>query len=149
MPSFRTTILQSGKTTTGIEVPDAVVEALGSGKRPPVTVTMNGYSYRTTIASMGGRFMISVSADVRAQAQVAGGDKIEVNVDLDTGSREVSVPDDFRRALDIDGAAARFFDGLSYSNQLRHVLAIEGAKAPETRQRRIDKAVADLHAGLK
>jgi hypothetical protein len=149
MPHFRTTILQAGKTATGIEVPEAVVEALGSGKRPAVTVTVNGYSYRTTIAPMGGRFMIPVSADVRAKAQVAGGDAVEISLELDTAPREVSIPDDFRKALDADGTAGRFFDGLSYSNRLRHVLAIEGAKAPDTRQRRIDKSVADLHAGKK
>jgi hypothetical protein len=90
---FRTTILQSGKTATGIEVPDEVMEALGSGKRPAVTVTVNGYSYRSTVATVGGRSMVGLSAEHRAGAGVAGGDEVEVDVELDTAPREVAVPD--------------------------------------------------------
>ncbi len=144
---FRTILLQNGKTATGFVVPDEVVEALGAGKRPPVRVTINGYSYRNTVASMGGRFMLGVSAEHRVGARVAAGDEVEVEIELDTAPREVTVPADFAEALDRDKAARTYFDGLSYSNRLRIVLGIEGAKAAETRQRRIVKAVEMLRQG--
>jgi bacteriocin resistance YdeI/OmpD-like protein/uncharacterized protein DUF1905 len=144
---FRTTIVQTGKTTTGIEVPDEVMEALGSGKRPAVKVTVNGYSYRSTVASMGGRSMVSLSAEHRAGAGVAGGDEVEVDMELDTAPREVTVPDDLAAALDAEPAARATFDGLSYSNKSWHVLQVTGAKTEETRQRRIAKSVEALRQG--
>jgi Bacteriocin-protection, YdeI or OmpD-Associated/Domain of unknown function (DUF1905) len=144
---FRTTLLQSGKTATGIRVPDEVVEALGAGKRPAVTVTINGYTYRNTIAVMGGEYMVGVSAEHRAGAGVAGGDTIDVDIELDTAPREVTVPEDFAAALDGDPDARRTFDGLSYSNKSWHVLQVEGAKTDETRQRRIAKSIDALRAG--
>ena len=144
---FRTTIQQSGKTATGIQVPEQVIEALGSGKRPAVTVTINGYTYRSTVAVMGGEYMIGVSAEHRAGAGVAGGDEVEVDIDLDTAPREVSIPADFAAALEAEPAARRTFDGLSYSNQSWHVLQVEGAKTDETRQRRIAKSLDILKRG--
>ena len=144
---FRTTIQQSGKTATGIQVPDEVVEALGSGKRPAVRVTINGYTYRSTVAVMGGVYMVGVSAEHRAGAGVAGGDEVEVDVDLDTAPREVDVPADFAAALAAEPEARRTFDGLSYSNKSWHVLQVEGAKTDETRQRRIMKSVDSLKQG--
>jgi bifunctional DNA-binding transcriptional regulator/antitoxin component of YhaV-PrlF toxin-antitoxin module len=144
---FHATLEQSGKTATGVEVPAEVVDALGSGRKPAVTVTINGYSYRSSIASMGGRFMLPVSAEVRGGAGVAAGDELEIDVELDTTPREVVVPEDLGAALDADADARRFFDGLSYSNKRRIVLSIEGAKTAETRERRIGKAVASLHDG--
>jgi hypothetical protein len=144
---FRTTIEQSGPNTTGIPVPEEVVEALGAGRRPAVTVSLNGHSYRSTIAGMGGRPMISLSAENRAAAGVAGGDEVEVDLALDTAPRDVAVPTDLAAALDADPAARRTFDRLSYSNKSWHVLQIEGAKTDETRQRRIAKSVAALREG--
>ena len=144
---FRTTILKSDKTATGIHVPDEVVASLGAGKRPKVTVTINGYSYRSSVASMDGRFMVGVSATVREGAGVAGGDTVDVDIELDTAPREVAVPPDFAAELKREPDAKRFFEGLSYSNQQWHVLSIEGAKSPETRQRRIDKSVDMLRDG--
>jgi hypothetical protein len=141
---FRTTIRQSGKTATGIAVPPEIVEALGKGKRPPVRVTINGHTYRSTVAVMGGEFMVGVSAEQRANAGVAGGDEVDVDIELDTEPREVTVPPDFAEALEGAPDAKRAFEGLSYSNRLRHVLSIEQAKTAETRQRRIVKAVAEL-----
>jgi len=138
---------QSGKTTTGIEVPEEVVTALGSGKRPPVRVTINDYTSRSAVAVMGGRFMPGVSAEVREAAAVAGGDELDVDVELDTEPREVTVPPDLAAALDDEPDARRYFDGLSYSSKSRHVLAIEGAKTDETRQRRIAKSVGMLREG--
>ena len=144
---FRATVELGGKTATGIEVPPEVVAALGSSRKPAVRMTINDYTYRSTVATMGGRFMVGVSADVRAAAGIAAGDQVDVDIELDTAPREVNVPADFGAALDRDPDARRFFDGLSYSNRLRFVLNVEGAKTDETRQRRIDKSVAMLHEG--
>jgi Bacteriocin-protection, YdeI or OmpD-Associated/Domain of unknown function (DUF1905) len=144
---FRTTIQQTGKNTTGIPVPDDVVAALGSGRRPAVTVTVTGYSYRSTVASMGGVSMVSLSAEHRAGAGVAGGDEVEVDLELDTAPREVTVPDDLAAALDAEPTARATFDGLSYSNKSWHVLQVTGAKTDETRQRRIAKSVETLRQG--
>ncbi len=144
---FRTTILQSGKTAAGIQVPDDIVERLGSGRKPAVRVTINGYTYRSTVAVMSGVYMIGVSADNRARAGVAGGDEVDVDIELDTAPRVVDVPADFAAALDAEPDARRTFDGLSYSNKSWHVLSIEGAKTDETRQRRIAKSVEALKAG--
>jgi hypothetical protein len=141
---FRTTVQQAGKTATGIQVPEAVVEALGSGKRPPVKVTINGYTYRSTVAVVGGAHMVGVSAESRAGAGIAGGDEVEVDVELDTAPREVAVPADLAAALDAEPNARRTFDKLSYSNKSWHVLQVTGAKSEETRQRRIAKSVATL-----
>lgn len=144
---FRTTIIQEGKTATGFRVPDEVVAALGSGRRPAVTVTINGYTYRNTVAVFGGVSMIGVSAEHRAGAGIAGGDEVEVDLELDTAPRVVSVPDDFAAALDAEPDARRTFDGLSYSNKSWHVLQVTGAKTDETRSRRIAKSIGALRAG--
>jgi hypothetical protein len=144
---FHTTILQAGKTATGIQIPDKVVEALGSSRRPAVIVTINGYTYRSTVAVVNGSFMVGVSADNRAAAGVKGGDEVDVEVDLDTAPREIAVPADFAAALDADPEARRTFESLSYSNKSFHVLPITGAKSDETRQRRIAKSVALLREG--
>jgi hypothetical protein len=144
---FRTTILQSGKTATGIRVPDEVVEALGAGRRPAVTITINGFTYRSTLAVMDGTYMVGVSAENRAGAGVAGGDEVDVDIQLDAAPREVSIPADFAAALDAEPKARATFDGLSYSNKSWHVLSVAGAKTDETRQRRIAKSVDALKAG--
>jgi hypothetical protein len=144
---FHATIEQSGKTATGIPVPSEVVDALGSGKRPAVTVTIGAHTYRSTVASMGGRFMLPLSAENREAAGVAAGDEVEVAVELDTAPRTVEVPADFAGALANLPEAQRFFDGLSYSQQRWHVDSIEGAKTDETRQRRIAKSVELLSEG--
>ena len=142
---FQAVIQQTGKTATGIEVPPEVVERLGAGKRPKVRVTINGYTYRSSVAPMNGVFMVGVSAEVRQAAGVAGGDQVEVELELDTEPRAVTMPPDFQAALDRDIDAKRFFEGLSYSKKQRFTLSIEGAKTPETRQRRIEKAISALH----
>ena len=96
---FRAIVELSGKTATGIRVPAEVVEGLGQGRRPPVSVTIGGYTYRSTVGVMGGQFMLPLSAENRTAAGVAAGDEVEVEVELDTRSREVSVPADFAEAL--------------------------------------------------
>ncbi|MDQ4125805.1 MAG: YdeI/OmpD-associated family protein [Actinomycetota bacterium] len=144
---FQTTVELGGKTATGIEVPPEVVDALGSGKRPAVTVTINGYTYRSTIASMGGRFMLPLSAENRTAAGVAAGDAVDVDVELDTAPRTVEVPDDLRRALAGDAAAKERFESLPYSHRKEHVRALESAKKPETRERRLAKTLEMLRRG--
>jgi len=142
---FRTTL--QGTTTTGIEVPADVIVALGKGKKPPVVVTVAGYTYRNTVAVMGGKYMISLSAKNREAAGVAAGDEVEVELELDTAPREVVVPEDFAAALDAEPKARAFFDGLSYSQRSWFVLGIEDAKRPDTRANRITKAVERLASG--
>jgi hypothetical protein len=143
---FTAEVLQTGKTTTGLVVPDEVVDELGGGKRPKVTVTINGKTYRSSVASMGGRYLVGVSAEHRALTGVRGGDVVEVTLELDTAPREVAVPADFAAALEVVPEAKAVFARQSYSHQRAHVDAINGAKAPQTRQRRIDKAVEMLKA---
>jgi bacteriocin resistance YdeI/OmpD-like protein/uncharacterized protein DUF1905 len=144
---FRATLETEGKTATGINVPAEVVDALGAGKRPRVTVTINGHTYRSSVAVLGGRYMLGVSAENRAAAGVEGGQEVDVDLELDTAPREVTVPPDFAAALAVEPAAQATFDGLSYSNRSWHVLQIDGAKTAETRQRRIAKSVEALRAG--
>ena len=144
---FRAVIELGGKTATGIRVPPEVVQSLGAGKRPPVRVTIKGTTYRSSVAVIGGQYMVGVSAEVRERAGVAAGDEVDVDIELDTQPREVSVPPDFAAALDRDPAARQFFDGLSYSNKRRFVMPIEDAKTPETRQRRIEKTISKLREG--
>lgn len=144
---FRTTVLLHGKTATGVEVPEDVVSELGGGKRPPVRVTINDYTYRSSVAVMGGVFLLGINSDARTGAKVEAGDEIDIDLELDTEPREVAVPSDFADALAKDSAAGTFFGGQSYSARQRVVLSVEGAKTPETRQRRIDKAIESLRSG--
>ena len=137
----------NGKTATGIQVPAEVVTGLGAGKRPAVRATVNGFTYRTSVGAMGGRFLLPVSAQIRAGAGVAAGDEVDVDLEVDTEPRTVSVPADLAVALDTDPAVRRAFDALSYSQQLRYVQPVEDAKAAATRQRRIDKVLSDLRPG--
>ena len=144
---FRTTLLTTGKTAAGFVVPDEVMTALGAGKKPAVTVTINGHSYRSTVATIDGRPMVGVSAENRAAAGVAGGDEIDVDLQLDTAPRTDELPPDFAAALAAEPRARAFFDGLNYSERRWFVLGVEDARTPETRQRRIEKFVARLLEG--
>jgi hypothetical protein len=144
---FRATIVTAGKTATGIEVPARIVEGLGTSKKPKVEATIKGFTYRTSIGVMGGKFMLPISAEVRKSAGVAGGDTVDVVLENDTAPREVTVPPDLAAALAKSPEAKKRFEAMAYSHQLRHVLAIEGAKAAETRARRIEKAIGMLEEG--
>src|SRR4029077_5768224 len=97
---FESTVELGGKTATGIVVPDEVIGALGSSKRPPVTITINGYTYRTTAVRMGGRFLVPLAAENREAAGVAAGDEVTVEIENDTAPREVTLPADLAEALD-------------------------------------------------
>ncbi len=140
---FKTELLLAGKTATGMVVPDNVIEALGGGKRPAVVVSFKGYSYRTTVAPMGGKFMIGVNADHRAASGVKAGDVLSVDVILDTAPREVEVPKYIADALKQAGVRAAY-DRRSYTNRKELVRAVEEAKTDETRDRRLTKAIEKL-----
>ena len=147
MAIFRATILLGGKSATGIRVPDEIAAGLGPSKRLAVRATINGHTYRTSVSPMSGHFMLPVSAEVRKSAGVAAGDEVDVELELDTEPREVTVPPDFAAALERDSDARRFFDHLSYSRKRWFVIGIEQAKTADTRERRIAKAVGMLREG--
>ena len=146
---FRTIVELGGKTATGLHVPDEIVHALGSGKRPAVRVTVGQHTYRTTVASMGGRFLVPLSADNRSAADVAAGDEVDVTIEADTAPREVAVPDDLAQALADEPAAGRFFDTLAPSHRKEWVRWIEDAKKPETRTTRLETTLAALRDGKR
>jgi Bacteriocin-protection, YdeI or OmpD-Associated/Domain of unknown function (DUF1905) len=146
---FHTTILQAGKTATGIKIPEKIVESFNAGKKPPVRITINNYTYRNTIAVMGGVYMVGISAEHRKGANVAGGEEVDVYIELDTEPREVVVPEDFQKALNSNPIAKQNFETLSYSNKKAHVLQIEGAKVADTRTRRIAHAIGLLEKNAK
>ena len=133
-----------GGNTTGFHIADELVEELGGSRRPAVTATVNGHTWRTSIARMGGEFWLGVSAANRAAAGLAAGDEVDLDVELDTAPREIAVPDDLAAALAGAPTAQAAFGALSYSNRRRIVEGIDGAKTAPTRERRIAKAVADL-----
>jgi hypothetical protein len=141
---FRALIEGAGKTAAGIEVPPEVVSGLGSSKRPAVQVTINGYTYRSTVAVLGGRFMVGVSNEVRSNAGVAAGDEVEVGMELDTAPREVAVPPELASELARDEAAGSAFEALSYSRKRLLVDPITNAKTAETRDRNVAKAMRSL-----
>jgi hypothetical protein len=144
---FRTTVELFGKTATGLRVPAEAVAALGDAKRPKVVVTIGPHTYRSTVAVYGDEYFLPLNAANRAGAGVSAGDEVDVDMDLDTAPREVLVPADLGEALDGDTDAWRFFAGLSFSHQREYVTWIEEAKRPETRARRIGKAVEMLREG--
>ncbi|MCA9882173.1 MAG: DUF1905 domain-containing protein [Anaerolineae bacterium] len=141
---FKSVIQLDGKTATGIPVPEEIVEKLGAGKRPKVLVKIGHYSYQSSIASMDGIYKLPISAAHREGAGVAAGDEVEVDIELDTSPRTVDVPEDLQELLDKNPKAKAAYEALSYSKKRLIVEPIEQAKTPETRQRRIDKAVESL-----
>lgn len=138
-----TTVEASGGTTTGLPVPEEVALSFGRGRKVPVLVTIGDHSYRSSLVFYRGQFVVSLSAANREAAGVAAGDEVEVDLEVDDAPRTVDVPDDLARALD-DAGARESFDALSFSRQRAIVEPVASAKAAETRQRRIEKAVASL-----
>ena len=139
----RVNILQHGNNT-GIEVPPEVPAQLGGGKTPLVTVTLNGFTYPSKIASMGGKLLIPVSSEMRAKAGVKGGESHEIELVLDDKPRVIEPPGDLAAALAANPAARAAWDKLAPSHRKAHVTAIEGAKAADTRARRVERAIATL-----
>jgi len=146
MSRFRAKVLLAGKTATGVEVPEKVVLGLGSTKRPLVKVTINGYTYRSAIAPMSGTYMLGISDEVRRNAGVAAGDTVDVDVELDSEKRDVEVPPELAKALAKDARAKKYFESLSYSRKIALAAPIANGKTPETRERNLAKAMAELKA---
>jgi hypothetical protein len=143
---FRATLETNGRSATGIEVPSSVVDALAAGRRPPVRVTLLEHTYRTTVARMGGRFLVPVSAEVRTAAGVTAGDELDVGIELDDAPRTVDVPADLAAALAKAPGATQAWEKLAYTHQKEWARSVEDAKKPETRTRRIAAAVDALRA---
>ncbi len=143
---FTAELQQMGKTATGFEVPAEVVEGLGGGRRPKVKVTVNGATYRSSVAPMGGSHWVGVSAENRALTGAVGGQTYDVDLELDTEPRVVEVPHELAEALATDPVAKAAWDTLSYSRQRQHTLAIDGAKTAETRARRVAKTLEALRS---
>jgi hypothetical protein len=141
--TFHTKILRTGKNTTGIQVPEAIIEKLGSSKRPLVRVTIKNYTYRSAVAVMGGKFMIGVSAENRRAADVQGGKEVDVTIELDLEPRTVEIPDDLKNALR-EAGALEAFENSAPSMRKEYVRQVEEAKTQETRERRIAKIVKNL-----
>ncbi len=146
MTRFRAKVLAAGKTAAGVEVPEKIVLGLGSTKRPLVKVTINGYTYRSAIAPVGGTYMRGVSNEVRQNTGVAAGDTIDVDVVLDTEKRDVEVPPELAKALAKDPKAKKYFESLSYSRKYALAAPIAGGKTVETRERNLAKAMQELKA---
>lgn len=145
MVTFHTTLWPGGGNNVGIVVPEEIVLSFNRGKRVPVTVTIDGrYTYRNTITSMGGQYMISFNAQTRAATGRGAGDDVEVTLEIDDAPRTVDIPDVLAQAFTADQQAAKVWAGLSYSKQRAHAQAIEGAKTEETRNRRLHKILAEL-----
>ena len=133
--TFRTVLEPTGGNNVGIVVPDEVVAAFGRGKRVPVSVTIDGgHTYSTSIASMGGRFLVSFNAATRGATGRGAGDEVEVRLELDDAPRVVAVPEALQRALDADSSAGEAWTSLSPSQQKAHALSVSSAKTEETRQ---------------
>jgi hypothetical protein len=141
---FTTELEATGGNTTGFVVPTEVVEALGAGRRPKVVVTVNEHTWRTSIASMGGRYLLGASAAVRAEAGISAGQTLTVSVEVDTAPRRVVVPDALAAALATSPEAAAAWDALTYSQQRQHAEAVLAAKKPETRERRVSTIIERL-----
>ena len=136
--------LDSDQDACFIRVPPVVLTALGQGKRVPVKVTINGYSYRTTIAVYGGKSYLGVRREVREAARVTAGDQLTVGLEYDAGPRTVDLPDALRSALEADAAAAAAFGKLSYTRKKEFIQWVSGAKRAETQRRRMEQAMAML-----
>ena len=137
--SYTTTILGVGNNA-GIPVPEEILEELGAGKRPGLLVNANGYEYRTSVGVMKGQFLLSLSAAHRKASGLGPGDEVSVTLTVADAPREVNVPEDLAAAMEAAGVRA-FFDGLSNSLQRYHIDLVTGAKAEDTRARRVEKAV--------
>ncbi len=142
-----TTELLSFGNNTGFEIPEAFVEELGGGKKPKVSVTVNGFTYRSSIARMGGQYLLGVSKERREAAGVVGGEVLEIDIELDTVPRVIDVPPALAEAFVDNSKAKVFWDSMSYSNQRWHAEQIDGAKTEETRARRVAKSVELLTEG--
>ncbi len=145
--SFTTTLAPRGPAAA-IVLDDDQVAAIGQGaKRFPVKATVNGYSWRGSVARMGGEFLVGLSKSVRSAAGVEAGDEVRVELVLDTEERAVELPEELTAALAGDPKARAGFDGLSYTHRKECARWIAESKKPETRERRLAKALEQLREG--
>jgi hypothetical protein len=141
---LRAELQATGGNTTGFQIPDSTVDDLGGGGRPKVSVTVNGVTFRTSIARMGGQYWLGISAERRAAAGISAGDVLDLEIALDTAPREVELPDDLAAALAADAQAAEFWSTLSFSAKRWHTEQIAGAKTAQTRARRVERSISLL-----
>jgi Bacteriocin-protection, YdeI or OmpD-Associated/Domain of unknown function (DUF1905) len=144
---FRTQ-LQSRGPAAAVVLGDAQVAEVGQGaKRFPVVATVNGYSWRTSVARMGGEFLVGLNREVRQGAEVNAGDEVDVTIELDTEPRDVKVPEDLAAALATDPQAKAAFDGMAFTHRKEYARWVAEAKRDETRQRRVQQALAMIRSG--
>ncbi|HEY9404561.1 MAG TPA: YdeI/OmpD-associated family protein [Pyrinomonadaceae bacterium] len=134
---------------TVITIPFDVPATFGTRARVPVSGTINGFPYRSSIVPMGGKFILVVNRELRAGANAKSGDTVSVTLERDDEPRIITPPADLARALRANRTAQAAWDKLSYTHQKEHARAVEEAKRPETRVRRIEKAVEQLAEGKK
>jgi antitoxin component of MazEF toxin-antitoxin module len=145
--TFKTTLQKRGPAAA-VVLDDDQVDKVGEGaKRFPVRATVNGYVWRTSVARMGGEFMVGLPREVREGADARAGDAVEVTLELDTAPREVEVPEALAAALERDSAAKAAFDGLAFTHRKEYARWVAEAKRVQTRDRRVAKALEMLHAG--
>jgi hypothetical protein len=142
--TFNTTIKGTPDGPAGIEVPPEVIAELGTSKKPPVKITLAGYTYRNTVAVMDGKFMVSLSKANREASGVKAGDTLDVTIEVDTEPRTVEVPEDLAEALAAKPGATEAFEKAAPSRKKEFVRQVEEAKSQETRERRIAKIVDSL-----
>jgi hypothetical protein len=141
---LRLELRRGGGNTAGFVIPDDAVEELGGGRRPKVVVTVGPHTWRSSIAHMGGQFMLGVSMENRAAAGVTAGEVLDLDVELDTVQRTVDVPDDLAAELAGDDAARATWDRWSFTRRKEAARLLTEAKKPETRTRRLEKVLTDL-----
>jgi hypothetical protein len=141
---FDAALLLNGKTATGVPVPESIIEGLGGGRRPQVNVSLNGYTFRTSLGTLSGQVMIPVSAVVRNAAGIEAGDSLHIDIELATEPAQIAVPEDLQAALAAEPAARAFFDELTPSQKLGYTEWIDQAKKAETRQRRLEQTLDGL-----
>jgi len=144
MPTFHTKILSTGGSTAGIKIPPEIVESLGSGKKPAVKVTINGKTYQSTVAVMGGDYMVGVSGENRQLTGTQAGDEVDVTLELDTEPRVYELPEDLAAALAAKAGATEAFHASAPSKRKEFVRQVNEAKSQETRERRIAGIVSKL-----
>src|SRR5215472_14478892 len=141
-------VLQARGPAAAVVLDESQVAAVGEGaKRFPVAATVNGYTWRTSVARMGGEYLVGLNRQVREAAGVQAGDEAEVSIELDQAPREVEVPEALAAALAADPQAAASFERMAFTHRKEYARWIAEAKRAETRQRRVAQAVEMIRAG--
>ena len=150
MPSYRFgAVVEAEGSGLFVVVPDAVIAALGGGRRPPIVVEVNGYRYRSTPAVYGGRTLLGFRREVQAAAGLSAGQRVDLLFELDEEPRDVTVPADLEAALRAAAGAEAAFAALSFTRRREHVESVEAARSDETRRRRVERVVTSLGPAAK